>query len=130
MTFRMSNRHNHYHEAEIHEHRAPTDASVKLLTELEQAAEDRVVDRMKLKSGSLELGVTVFKYCEDLSYGVELRTDLNGKVIQHRFRMNDFEYRSIQARVAKIREEAGKFIADQLLEDAFTKDPKQIEYLR
>ena len=43
-----------YVTREVHEHRAPTDASVKLLREMEQAAEAKVIDAVRVGNTSFE----------------------------------------------------------------------------
>jgi hypothetical protein len=47
-TVRAGDQH-HHHRTEVHEHRAPTDASVKLLREMEQAALDKVLGAIRLE---------------------------------------------------------------------------------
>jgi hypothetical protein len=42
-------RHDSYQRTEVHEHRAPTDASVKLLREMEQAALDKIMATVRLE---------------------------------------------------------------------------------
>jgi histidinol-phosphate/aromatic aminotransferase/cobyric acid decarboxylase-like protein len=47
-TLRAGDQH-HHHRTEVHEHRAPTDASVKLLREMEQAALDKILSTFRLE---------------------------------------------------------------------------------
>lgn len=52
----------HYHRSEVHEHRAPTDASVKLLRELEQAALDKILATTRLENCPVDV---VLHYAAD-----------------------------------------------------------------
>ncbi len=49
----------------VHEHKAPTDASVKLLTEMEAAARDRLLASYELANNHFEATIHVFS--DDLS---------------------------------------------------------------
>jgi hypothetical protein len=47
----------HHHRTEVHEHRAPTDESVRLLREMEQKMRDRVLDSIHVADTPLEFAL-------------------------------------------------------------------------
>lgn len=55
--------HSHRHEVTVNEHRAPTDESVRLLNEMEQAAKNNLLNSIVIKDNTLN-GV-VFYFRED-----------------------------------------------------------------
>lgn len=69
---RAGDQHHHHHRSEVHEHRAPTDDSVKLLREMEQAALDKVMGTFRLEG------------CEVDCVLVHQRDHMND---EHRFRV-------------------------------------------
>lgn len=52
--YRAGDQHHHHHRSEVHEHRAPTDASVKLLKEMEQAALEKILGTIRLEGGPVD----------------------------------------------------------------------------
>lgn len=64
---------------ETHEHRAPTDESIKLLVEFEEKARARVIDAYVTKSNDLH-GAVIRERCPERDEIVFIyRFDLNGK---------------------------------------------------
>lgn len=65
---------------EVHEHRAPTDESVKILREMEEAARDQIVGAYVCNSNNLT-GAVIYKQhaLTDLRSEVFVRFQLNGK---------------------------------------------------
>lgn len=66
----------------VHEHRAPTDESVRVLRELEDAAYSRCTDRMVSEAGANTLGAVLFDttvLCEDWSKRHHVVFMLNGE---------------------------------------------------
>lgn len=65
----------------VHEHRAPTDASVKLLAEMEEKAKEKVFGQIKLESNTFHCEVlrmrSPYSYCDTLGIVMQL----NGKRI-------------------------------------------------
>lgn len=64
---------------EVHEHRAPTDESVKLLREMEQASEAKRIACMRLDGNELRGLIEVSQYAEDYRTVMRVVFDLNGK---------------------------------------------------
>jgi hypothetical protein len=55
----MKHRHEHYHNTNINEHRAPTDESIRLFSEMEKKAMDSILATIEVKSTLIE-GIVVF----------------------------------------------------------------------
>jgi hypothetical protein len=64
---------------EIHEHRAPTDASVKLLSELEQAALDKVLSVNRLENNLVHAEWAVIDEPMRMELRVVCRMKINGQ---------------------------------------------------
>lgn len=67
-----------YVTREVHEHRAPTDESVKLLREMEQAADARRIASMRLESNAFKGMVEVMRHMRDQRTEAVAIFDLNG----------------------------------------------------
>ena len=67
-----------YVTKEVHEYRAPTDESVKLLREMEQKAKNEVINSIQLESNYLK--ANVYLYADPMSFGNMFRVvfDING----------------------------------------------------
>lgn len=68
----------YYVTKEVHEHRAPTDESVKLLREMEQKAKDQVIKSIQLEAN--HLNANVYIYADPMSFNNMFRVvfDING----------------------------------------------------
>lgn len=75
-----------YVTREVHEHRAPTDESVRLLGEMEEAARQRIVDSIKLAGNVFNATMQVERFDYEGILRVRVVYKLNG----HR-RVVDFE---------------------------------------
>lgn len=77
----------HHHSTTVHEHRAPTDASVALLKDMERAAERKVVETIRVANTAIEC--VLHKQDDMLNNQVVIRAifKLNGIVetADHRF---------------------------------------------
>lgn len=113
----IRNNKNSYVETTIHEIRAPTDASVKLLKEMEQAAKDKLVDSFILKGNSLNGVVSIYREVMRDQLIIEITFDLNGKRINEIVRIHSDEKNIIDI----VKNTVAKRIATELLIDTFTK---------
>lgn len=68
------------HESQIHEHRAPTDESVRLLSEMERAAEKKLISVTRLESNTLHATWHLFEDMFNRQLRAECRLDLNGEI--------------------------------------------------
>lgn len=74
----------HSHHSEVHEHRAPTDESVRLLKEMQEAALQSVVASGKLENNLLTGEVTVVRECFGMENTGIIRLKINGQDIEVR----------------------------------------------
>jgi hypothetical protein len=72
---------NHYHRSDVTvtEHKAPTDASVALLKEIEEAATKKMMEGIHLKDNNFECKIYKQKDWMNLSYTWAIVFMLNGK---------------------------------------------------
>lgn len=116
----------HYVERNVNvtEHRAPTDESVRLLREMEEAAEKNVLDRVKLADNGFECALTLYRDAMNDEVRVIARYKLNGRVseVEHRIPTTQFSRRpqeKLEA-ILPIRVKIAEDIASQMLAAAFS----------
>lgn len=106
---------------EIHEHRAPTDESIKLYREMETKARDALILALRVDSNEFKFSATVI---EDFSqgFGLTLRIKfmLGEKTHDHSLELPDsWRSRSRQEWVLLIRDEIAKTIANDIMISLF-----------
>lgn len=103
----------------VTEKRAPTDQSVALLREMEQAAKDNIVHTLKLEKNGFEAIVHFMISQFDLNYVGKAIFDLNGKrmVVEESISQYQGPKALVQALMKKISEK----IAEEVLLHAFDK---------
>lgn len=72
----------HHHTASIHEHRAPTDESIKLYKEMEEKAQAAIIKSVRITSNDFKTQIHV---CQDAANDLTIARaifDLNGKRFQ------------------------------------------------
>jgi hypothetical protein len=109
-----------YVTREVHEHRAPTDESVKLLREMEAKAQEQVIEAMHVGDMTFECVVHTLKRWEDDTTTLKAVFSLNGKKLtaeytDHAWRTNKRDM------VMKLRDEMAKVIAEQVLIPALSR---------
>lgn len=106
------------YEKTVTEHRAPTDKSVKLLREMEKAAEDKLISITRLDNNELKATWHVFD--DHLSWGMKAvcRFELNGK--EHRIDLSLDRYLKSDEIGRKVYKEVCDKIAELLTVDLFT----------
>lgn len=119
--YSMMSARRHYSNTTVHmnEHRAPTDQSVALLREMEQAAKDNIVHTLKLEKNGFEAVVHFMVSSYDLNYVGKAIFDLNGKrmVVEESISQYQGPKALVQALMKKISEK----IAEEVLQHAFDK---------
>lgn len=108
---------------EVHEHRAPTDASVQLLREMEQAAEAKRIAGMRLENNNFKGVVEVFRRVEDFSTVAAARFDLNGKRLTAQIHDDGFADATPELMV-KLRDEMARVIASEVLGELTRRMPR------
>ena len=101
--------------AVIHEHKAPTDASVQLLKEMEQAAKDKLVASFTLDGNSLNGVVNIYQEMAYDRLTIEVTFDLNGKRINEVVRIRRDETGIIE----KVKSAVANLITTELLVNTF-----------
>lgn len=107
----------------VHEHRAPTDESVKLLREMEAKAEAEVIRAVQVGNSTFEC--CVHQYSDCMSDRMKWRAifKLNGKqmsaVVETDLRKNTKMAVDARENFAALRDEMAKVIATEVLNDAF-----------
>lgn len=107
----------------IREHRAPTDDSVKLLQEMEKAAQDRLVANIRVSNNAFDCHVHVYKVviqpdCFDCVVEWMLNEQRHTTKVQYtRNRMRGGD--PIRQMVELVRDTLAKEIANAILTDAF-----------
>jgi hypothetical protein len=79
-----------YVTRDVHEHRAPTDDSVKLLREMEEKAKDQVIQAVHVGDTTFECVVHMQKHPMDGSTSLLAVFSLNGKKMTAEFREQDW----------------------------------------
>jgi hypothetical protein len=111
----------HYHRSEVHEHRAPTDESVKLLREMEQAALDKIMATVRLEGCEVDCFVAqqrvemVDEYQFFIRYKLGTRTqDLR---VRYRHKIHFSAQEAREDAMIELRDALAKDIANGLLAD-------------
>jgi hypothetical protein len=105
--------HSHHHE--VHEHRAPTDASVKLLAEMEKAALDRILSSVRLDP--CEVSCVVHHMFDHMSmsdkYIIQYQLGSGRYRVEHSLTL--FGSRTEESVATELRDALAKDIASKLL---------------
>lgn len=106
----------------ITENRAPTDESVKLLREMEQKAEERIVETVRVQNTVFDCVVHSWWEAHSDKQCFRAVFKLNGKNMEAKYecdrpREGDHEYRMKAA--TGLRDEIAKIIATEAISDAF-----------
>lgn len=112
--------HTEYVTKEVHEHRAPTDASVKLLREMELAAQKRIESTVHINDTTFDCVVHIHKVLMDGSTKFMAILSLNGKRITAEYTQHwsDNEPRKV---LEAFRDEIARTIANVILQPAIEK---------
>ena len=107
----------------IHEHRAPTDQSVKLLREMEKAARDKVEQSIRVSDNGFECVVHVMHNGFEHETIARAIFKLNGKEMRAEVRERMLGHQpKVEAIVDlhdKLRDEVARVIANEVLNAAF-----------
>jgi len=99
----------HYHET--HEHRAPTDESVRLLKEMEEAALNKIIGYTKLENNTLKGEVYVTRDSMRMETTAIARFLLNGQEIKITIPLGDMMFERIEAVKERIWEAITKAVS-------------------
>lgn len=101
---------------EVHEHRAPTDESIKILREMELAAQQKVLEAIRLENCEIDGVLHCMKHTLSFDYMFKFIFSVNGKkmctdysVSEWDIQKNDFQW--VQGLITKVAET----IAEEIL---------------
>lgn len=109
-----------YVTREVHEHRAPTDESVKLLREMEAKAREQVIEAIHVGDTTFECVIHTHRTFEDESTTYRAIYSLNGKKMTTDYRDQGYKQDKREA-ITKLRDEMAKDIATQVLIPALSR---------
>jgi hypothetical protein len=110
----------HHHSTTVHEHRAPTDASVALLKEMEAAAEKKIVETIRVGNTAIEC--VLHRWMDNLNDQMVVRATfkLNGITETAEHRWSPYSdtgevhgYRALRDKIAEV-------IATKMIKDALS----------
>lgn len=108
----------------VHEHRAPTDESIRILREMEQQIEAKVIGRLSLNNHQFKPTLLVYEEHLEQKWGVWWVFEVNGEKFQGKFYVSKWDKASnseaILSIFQEIRENLSKQIASVLLESSMT----------
>lgn len=79
---------------DVHEHRAPTDESIRLLGIMESAAQKRILDAWRTGENGVQASCVVFAACATPDVDACWRVTLNGKTIEGKVRVTRAKFES------------------------------------
>lgn len=107
------------HNVTITEKRAPTDESVKLLAEMERAAENKVIGHGEIKNNTLSAEWFVSEDLLNWRHNVAVRVKLNGREHIIKFTLDDEYKDDLDTLIDAVRGKVAERIADDILLPAF-----------
>lgn len=117
-------------ETEITDVRAPTDESVRLLKEMEEAARKKLLDAIPIGNTSLDIKLLVEQDHFDDCFACGLLMKVNGEIHKCKLALpDDFRWMSRDERLIAIKKAAAESIGMLFLQE-LTRNPKQREVLR
>lgn len=106
-----------YVTRQVHEHRAPTDDSVKLLREMEDKAREQIVKAVHVGDHAFDCVVHHMRHHEDMSTELAAILSVNGRKMTVRHRARPFES-DPQKIVTDLRDKIAIEIANEILAPA------------
>jgi len=100
---------------EIHEHRAPTDESVRLLREMEQKVKDQIIEAVHVGDTTFECVVHTMRHPMDQSVEWLAIFSLNGKKMRASYRQTDRDQFQSISPAEKLRNAIAETIATEIL---------------
>ncbi len=104
-----------YVTRDVHEHRAPTDESVKLLREMEGKAKEQIIKAVHVGDTTFECVVHQMRHAEDQSQSLRAVFSMNGKKMTVTVRDHGWEANDEKKLAMKLRDEMASEIATTIL---------------
>lgn len=119
-----------HHTHTITENRAPTDESVRLLKEMEKAAQDKVLGSIRLENCPIDCVIHAYQDFMGFDLQFIVRLKINNKIIEikhiHRRKSSSLEDER-QAVISGLRTCVAERIAAELLGQAFAKADRWVQ---
>lgn len=115
-----SEKHHHHHETTVVEKKAPTDESVRLLKEMEEAATKRFLDSVRIGDTHFECVVSQMQLPAYDTYRWTAIFSLNGNKLTATFEQPAFSC-DLQKAVVGLRDAIAEKIATEILRPALSK---------
>lgn len=110
--------HTEYVTREVHEHRAPTDESVRLLREMEGKAKDQIIEAIHVGDTVFECVIHTMRMPESGATKLAAVFSLNGKKMTAEYTEHDFRFNKANSAV-RLRDAVAQKIATEILIPAF-----------
>jgi hypothetical protein len=120
--FNTTNIHKHNHTTYVEEKRAPTDASVQLLREMEKTAREQVIKSIQLSNNDLSGVVHLMEDYLSARTNVVILFKLNNKDHRVEVSLDNFIEENLDKRIEKIIDEVSTYLAGAILENVFKKE--------
>ncbi len=112
--------HVHNHKTEVHEHRAPTDDSIRILREMEAKARENVIASFPFANNLFEGRVFVGQDFAEMNVHLFVRFTLNGNL--HEVKLESKRFQSTQDMLKHVTAQLADYLASQVLAGLFTDD--------
>ena len=99
----------------VHEHRAPTDASVKLLTEMEAATLAKIEHSINVGGNGFECVVNIMRRAMDMDTVAVAIFKLNGNQMRAEARVEGWKSDDVEKLPVELRDAIAKEIANQAI---------------
>lgn len=112
-------------DGEVHVHRAPTDASVALLKEMEKAAKDKLLDSIPIGNTNLDIQLLIEQNNFNDCFSCALLMKINGE--RHKAKLTfpeDLRWMSLDERIEAIKKSASEAVAVLFFQE-LTRKPEQ-----
>jgi hypothetical protein len=104
-----------YVNTTVHEHRAPTDASVALLKEMEQAARNKIEASINVGGNGFECVVNIMKEAMSMDTVAVAIFKLNGKSMRAEARVQGWDHVNPADLAGKLRDAVAQQVAVEVL---------------
>lgn len=111
----------HYHRHDIHEHRAPTDESVKLLNEMMEKAKSNLISTFSTSNNTLQATWAVYEDMTTNSVHYLLKCVINGKEHLVNIDVKEFEIfpskKTLHTSIQTVYEKLCKIVTAELMQN-------------
>lgn len=103
------------YEKTVHEHRAPTDDSIKLYKEIKEKAYDSILDSISINDNTLNMKGIVYRDLYEFSIKCSYSANLNGRAFEGTVAVKDWNIHNKYDLIVSILDQLSKSLAVELL---------------